>query len=141
MPRKRPPFGQSRPAVTPLAPISPAEIDLLSLFTKNTLGKDVPTEAAIGDVRVDFARQIVIRNNMTIELSTRETRLLRYLFAHEGEVVGRDELLREVWGFEEPPTTRSVDNYILSLRKKIEPHPSRPRHIQTVRGGGYRFTR
>jgi DNA-binding response OmpR family regulator len=67
--------------------------------------------------------------------------LLKYFLQHEGEVVSRDQLLTDVWGFEKTPSTRSVDNYILSLRKKIEDDAAHPRHILTFRGAGYKFIR
>ncbi len=73
------------------------------------------------------------------ELAAREVEILRYFSAHEGEVVSRSTLLDEVWGYDAYPTTRTVDNYILSLRKKIEPDPAHPQHILTVHTVGYKF--
>jgi len=73
------------------------------------------------------------------ELSAKEVRILGYFSEHEGEVVSRDALLDAVWGYDSYPSTRTVDNYILSLRKKIEPDPSHPRHIVTVHTVGYKF--
>ena len=60
---------------------------------------------------------------------------------HEGEVVTRDMLLDDVWGYETFPTTRTVDNYILSLRKKIEANPAKPKHLLTVHTAGYKFVK
>ena len=65
---------------------------------------------------------------------------MRYLVSHEGDAIHRHELLNEVWGYEAIPTTRTVDNFILDLRKKLEDNPSEPKHILSVRGVGYRFS-
>ena len=64
---------------------------------------------------------------------------MKYLIAHIGEAVHRHNLLNEVWGFEAMPTTRTVDNFILDLRKKLEDDSSNPKHILSVRGVGYKF--
>jgi two-component system alkaline phosphatase synthesis response regulator PhoP len=95
--------------------------------------------AAFGDVRVDFRRAEVKVAGEPVELSSLELRLLRYLVEHPGDVLGRDELLDEVWGYDATPVTRTVDVHVASLRHKIEPVPSRPRHILTVHGQGYKF--
>ncbi len=96
-------------------------------------------ECAFGDVYLDFQKQEATRNGTPVRLSSREFDVMQYLAQHEGEVVTREMLLNEVWGYEQFPTTRTVDNYILSLRKKLEDDPSRPRHIQTVHTSGYKF--
>ena len=67
--------------------------------------------------------------------------MLKYLIAHEGEVVTREMLLNEVWGYERFPTTRTVDNFILTLRKKIEANPSQPEHLLTIHTAGYKFVK
>ena len=64
---------------------------------------------------------------------------MEYLIKHEGKVIHRHDLLNEVWGFDVMPTTRTVDNFILDLRKKLEDDPSNPQHIISIRGVGYRF--
>ena len=92
-----------------------------------------------GDVQVDFARKQLTRNGIPTELAEQESRLLRYLVRHRGEVVSREALLTEVWGYRSIPLTRTVDVYVAWLRQKIEPNPRLPRHITTVRGKGYRF--
>ena len=74
-----------------------------------------------------------------IALTRKEFDLLRYLVEHQGEVVTRDRLLDEVWGYDQFPTTRTVDTHILRLRQKFERDPERPVHILTVHGQGYRF--
>ena len=91
------------------------------------------------DVHVDFRKQEARRDGVPVRLSSREFRVLKFLVLHEGEVVSRDQLLNEVWGYDQFPTTRTVDNYILSLRKKLERDSSAPCHILTVHTSGYRF--
>ncbi len=92
-----------------------------------------------GDVSVDFKRQAVRKAGRPVELSAREYRILAYLIEHAGEMLSREQLLREIWGYDAFPTTRTVDNHILRLRKKIEDEPESPRHILTQRGAGYVF--
>ncbi len=89
--------------------------------------------------RVDFSRQLVDRNGREQALTLMETALLRYLVRHEGTTVGRKALLEEVWGVRKDTDTRTVDNFIARLRRHLEDEPSNPRHLQTVRGVGYRF--
>ncbi len=64
---------------------------------------------------------------------------MKYLINHEGEAVHRHDLLNEVWGYQAMPSTRTVDNFILDLRKKFEQDPANPKHFISVRGVGYRF--
>ncbi len=75
----------------------------------------------------------------TVHLTLMEAQLLRYLIKHDGEIVSRKSMLEEVWGLQEDTDTRAIDNFIVRLRKYIEDEPSRPRHLLTVRGVGYRF--
>jgi two-component system alkaline phosphatase synthesis response regulator PhoP len=72
-------------------------------------------------------------------VTRKELELLRYFVEHPGEVVTRDRLLDEVWGYERFPTTRTVDTHVLRLRQKLEPDPEQPVHFLTVHGQGYRF--
>ncbi len=76
-----------------------------------------------------------------LKLSAMELKILKYFLRHEREVVTREMLLDDVWGYEEFPTTRTVDNYILSLRKKIEDNPAKPMHLLTVHTAGYKFVK
>ena len=96
-------------------------------------------ECSFGDVYVDFQKQEAKKGKKSLELSSREFEVLRYMVQHEGEVVTREMLLNEVWGYEQFPTTRTVDNYILSLRRKVETVPSKPKHILTIHTSGYKF--
>jgi two-component system alkaline phosphatase synthesis response regulator PhoP len=99
------------------------------------------SECSFGDMYVDFKKSEVLRNRKPVKLSVRELAVLKYFVQHEGEVVTRDMLLNEVWGYEQFPTTRTVDNYILAIRKKIEAHPEKPRHLLTVHTAGYKFVK
>ncbi len=98
-------------------------------------------ECSFGVIYVDFRKQEATKAKKKIEMSTKEFELLRYFAEREGEVVTRAQLLDDVWGYEVAPTTRTVDNYILSLRKKIEKNPSKPEHLLTVHTAGYKFVR
>jgi DNA-binding response OmpR family regulator len=98
-------------------------------------------EVAFGDVEVDFKRRLLTKKKKEIRCTVREFEVLKFLVEHEDQIVSRDMLLNEVWGYDQFPTTRTVDNYILSLRKKVEEHPDHPTHILTVHTAGYRFVR
>ncbi len=92
-----------------------------------------------GDVVVDFKRQRATRGGQDLELSAREFRILAYFVEHQGEMLSREQLLNEIWGYDVYPTTRTVDNHIARLRKKVEAEPDSPRFIKTQRGAGYVF--
>ena len=98
-----------------------------------------PETFQFGNVKVDLRRRTLWRGNEETHLTTHEAGTLGYLITHRGRDVSRDELLQEVWGYSTALTTRTVDNQILKLRKKIEDVPGQPRHILTVHGTGYRF--
>ena len=102
-------------------------------------GKAVPNIYSFGDIEIDFARYIIIRKGKELDLTSLEMDILKYFIIHRGEVVARNDLLDKIWGYESYPTTRTIDNHILKLRKKIEEDPSHPRFILSVYGGGYRF--
>jgi two-component system alkaline phosphatase synthesis response regulator PhoP len=91
------------------------------------------------DISVDFSTARITKKGESIPLSERECRLLQHLIESRGEVVTRDELLEEVWGYEAAPMTRTVDVHISWLRQKLEDDPANPRFIVTVHGQGYRF--
>jgi DNA-binding response OmpR family regulator len=102
-------------------------------------GKQVPELFSIGDIEIDFTRFKITRKGKELDLTSLEMDILRYFIVHRGEVVARNDLLDKIWGYEKYPTTRTIDNHILKLRKKIEEDPSHPRYILSVYGGGYRF--
>ena len=93
----------------------------------------------VGNRQVDFRTSSVRGPEGTVDLSFKEAMLLRRLSEAPGDTVTRDQLLREVWGYADGVQTRTIDNFVLALRKKIEPDPKKPRYIQTVPGEGYRF--
>jgi DNA-binding response OmpR family regulator len=101
--------------------------------------RSVPKTCVFGEVEVDIIHFKVRRAGKESDLTSLEVDILKYLIAHKGEVVSREALLDKVWGYEKFPTTRTIDNHIMKLRKKIEDDPSRPRHIFSIYGEGYRF--
>ena len=98
-----------------------------------------PDSLRIGDISLDFKKYEAFKGELELSLSPKEYSILRYLATRVGDVVTRDELLDEVWGYEQFPTTRTVDNHIAQLRTKIEKDPSDPRFLITVHGVGYRL--
>ena len=96
-------------------------------------------EHGFGDVRVHTRARLAFKAGREVKLTRKEFDLLRYLVEFRGEVITRERLLDEVWGYDHFPTTRTVDTHILRLRQKFEDDPERPRHIVTVHGQGYRL--
>jgi DNA-binding response OmpR family regulator len=94
---------------------------------------------AFGDVTVNFPFMEVLSKGKPVVLTTGEFKALRYFIQNARRVISRDELLNKVWGYENYPCTRTVDNHILRLRQKLERDPSRPLHFRTVHGAGYKF--
>jgi DNA-binding response OmpR family regulator len=93
-----------------------------------------------GDVTVSFATMEVHRKGTPVVLTTMEFKTLKYMIQNACRVISRNELLNEVWGYENYyPSTRTIDNHILHLRRKLERDPSHPVHICTVRRAGYKF--
>lgn len=92
-----------------------------------------------GDVELNFKKYTARRGGQPLDLSAREFEILRYLIRHRGEIITRDQLLDEVWGYDSTPVTRTVDNHIARLRQKIEQDPSAPQHVITIHRIGYRF--
>jgi DNA-binding response OmpR family regulator len=88
---------------------------------------------------IDFAELELRTLGNTIHLTVMEAELLRYLVRSKGRVVSRKSILEEVWGLHEDTDTRAIDNFVVRLRRYIEEDPSHPKHLQTVRGVGYRF--
>ena len=123
-----------------------------SIGTNRDQGSDI---IRVGDLNIDLRRQLLRRQSLSdndpelsssllppqqeLNLTTHETAVLQYLIERAGIEVTRQELLQNVWGYAPTMQTRTVDNVILKLRKKMEINPSRPQHILTVHGKGYRF--
>jgi DNA-binding response OmpR family regulator len=99
----------------------------------------MPDELRFDDVAIDFRRYVARKGDRTLDMTRKEFGVLRFIAGRAGEVVTRDELLNEVWGYEATPTTRTVDNHIASLRSKLEEIPSEPRHLLTIHGVGYKW--
>ncbi len=96
-------------------------------------------ELRLRDIAVDFRKYEATRGDGHLELTRREFQLLRALASRPGEVVTRSDLLDQVWGLDEYPTTRTVDTHIASLRAKIEHDTANPQHLLTLRGVGYKW--
>jgi DNA-binding response OmpR family regulator len=94
---------------------------------------------AFGNVFVDFSKMELSRGGEPIPVTAQEFRLLKFFTQNPGRVLSRSELLNEVWGYHEYPSTRTVDNHIWKLRLKLEDDPGRPVHFQTIHGAGYKF--
>ena len=109
------------------------------LRRENRGGESIPEVVQLESMRIDFAHYKIIRKDSEIDLTSLEVDVLRYLIGQDGKVVSRDDLLDKIWGYEKFPTTRTIDNHILKLRKKIENDPAHPEYILSVYGEGYRF--
>lgn len=92
-----------------------------------------------GDIAVNIRNHEVSRADQPVELSSKEFALLAYFIAHRSETLSRDQLLEAVWGYENYPSTRTVDTHIVHLRQKLEKNPEDPRFILTIHGTGYKF--
>jgi DNA-binding response OmpR family regulator len=93
----------------------------------------------LGDLTVNFATYQAMRAGAELTMTPREFDVLRFLWDHRTQTVTRDQLLEKVWGYERDITTRTVDNFILRLRQKLEADPAHPRHLLTVHGAGYKL--
>lgn len=104
-----------------------------TLSSQNTFETDI--------FSFDFLRFIAKKNNEEVDLNAKEFQILNYFCQHVGEVVSREDLLEQVWGYQPDnlPTTRTVDNHIVKLRQKLEGDPTSPEYILSVRGAGYKF--
>jgi DNA-binding response OmpR family regulator len=99
----------------------------------------LPDALRFGQAEIDFRTYEARLGGKPIEMTRKEFAVLRYLGSRAGEVVTRDDLLNEVWGYESYPSSRTVDNHIAGLRAKLEPDASQPEHLKTVHGVGYKF--
>lgn len=105
----------------------------------NTPAPEVTSRFCFSDVVVDFDSMEVTRANTKLQVTAQEFRTLKYFIEHPGRVISREELLNEVWGYTNYPSTRTVDNHVLRLRQKLEADPGNPKHFVTMHGAGYRF--
>lgn len=116
---------------------SPANLPVVSRVASTLVNHEV---LIFGDARIDFTSMEVTYAGRPITLRTQEFKLIKYLASSAERVVSREELLNEVWGYQNYPSTRTVDNHILHLRQKLEPNPVAPRFLLTMHGAGYKFT-
>lgn len=114
-------------------------LGILSKATDQTRVPGQDGEFSFGQVSVNFLEMSGRRNGEPVVRTTMEFKVLKYLIQNARRVISRNELLNEVWGYDNYPLTRTVDNHILRLRQKLEQQPSRPVHIRTVHGAGYKF--
>jgi len=110
-----------------------------AIFRRAARAPGAPESLEVGEARINLsAHSLTIRGEVS-ELSFYEVELLRLLAERSGQPVSRDEILSRIWGLDAAPTNRTVDNFIVELRKKVEPQPERPKHILTVYGFGYKL--
>jgi len=103
-------------------------------------GRTGPDERMeLGDIAVDFTTYSGTRSGSPLAMTPKEFELLKYLWQHRNQVVTRDQLLTNVWGYDDSVSTRTIDNFIVRLRQKIEDDPSHPRIIVTIHGAGYKL--
>jgi len=121
-------------------PFSPRELlARVRAALRRTTRPSVTEKFSFGEVFIDFTKMEIIRENQTIALTAQEFKTLKFMVQNAERVITRDELLNEVWGYHNYPSTRTVDNHILKLRQKLEKDPANPVHFRTVHGVGYKF--
>jgi DNA-binding response OmpR family regulator len=98
-----------------------------------------PIGLAFGDIEIDLVGQVALRAGRRIELPSRAFAILKVFARRPGEVVSRDVLLDEAWGYEDYPNTRTVDNHLVKLRRALEDEPDKPRFLVTIHGAGYKL--
>jgi DNA-binding response OmpR family regulator len=121
-------------------PFSPRELlARVRAALRRTVRKDSTEVITFDGISVDFTKMEVGREGETVVLTAQEFKTLKFLVQNAERVITRDELLNEVWGYQNYPSTRTVDNHILKLRQKLERDPANPVHFRTVHGMGYKF--
>jgi DNA-binding response OmpR family regulator len=123
-------------------PFSPRELlARVRAALRRAVRKDAGDLVTFDGISVDFTKMEVSRDGEGIVLTAQEFKTLKFLIQNAERVITRDELLNEVWGYQNYPSTRTVDNHILKLRQKLERDPANPIHFRTVHGMGYKFVR
>jgi len=123
-------------------PFSPRELlARVRAALRRTVRKEPSEVATFDGISVDFSKMEVLRDGVPITLTAQEFKTLKFMVQNPERVITRDELLNEVWGYQNYPSTRTVDNHILKLRQKLERDPANPVHFRTVHGVGYKFLR
>lgn len=117
-----------------------ARIKAILRRSKSTSNGEINAEIeSIGLMKVDFKNFEATVDNEEVKLSHREFEVLHFLWKNRHKIVSRDDLLKNIWGYDEFPTTRTIDNFILRLRQKVENNPNDPKIILTVHGMGYKM--
>jgi len=121
-------------------PFSPRELlARVRAVSRRAHPPGVEGQCSFGEITVDFNKMQLTRAGNMVSLTRQEFKTLKYFLANPERVISREELLNEVWGYTCYPTTRTVDNHLLTLRQKLEKDPSNPVHFVTVHGMGYKF--
>jgi DNA-binding response OmpR family regulator len=112
-----------------------------ALVRRSQSDREIPSSQIVqfGNYQINLQTRMASTNEGEVLLSEKETAIVALLVRARGQVLSRSDILEEVWGMDVSPTERTVDNFILRLRKLFEPEPDKPRHFVTVRGTGYRF--
>lgn len=114
---------------------------LIEKNRKLQVSSTIGDQFAFGGNAIDFKAQTAVNSRgENLSLSKKEVMLLKLLIEYKNEVVSREKILQSVWGYQVFPTTRTIDNFILSFRKYFEPDPREPKHFHSVRGVGYKFS-
>ncbi len=123
-------------------PFSPRELlARVRAALRRRVRTGVGDAVAFDGITADFTKMEVIRDGQSVGLTAQEFKTLKFMVQNAERVISRDELLNEVWGYQNYPSTRTVDNHILKLRQKLEKDPANPVHFRTVHGMGYKFVR
>jgi DNA-binding response OmpR family regulator len=121
-------------------PFSPRELLARVRVAMRRSARSGPAEIfAFDGVCVDFKKMEVAVNGRPVTLTAQEFKVLQFFAQNANRVISREELLNEAWGYQNYPTTRTVDNHLLKLRQKLEKDPAFPVHFRTVHGAGYKF--
>jgi len=121
-------------------PFSPRELlARVRAAVRRTSRVEAGETMVFGRVSADFAKMELTRDGKHVPMTAQEFKILKFFSQSPGRVISRSELLNEVWGYENYPSTRTVDNHIWKLRLKLEDDPSNPIHFHTVHGAGYKF--
>jgi DNA-binding response OmpR family regulator len=123
-------------------PFSPRELlARVRAALRRTVRTGIGDVVTFGGISADFTKMEVTREGQLVGLTAQEFKTLKFFVQNAERVISRDELLNEVWGYQNYPSTRTVDNHILKLRQKLEKDPANPIHFRTVHGMGYKFVR
>ena len=110
-----------------------------AVFRRIKSGSEIPEVHRFGNIEINLKKYEARKKGKPLKLSPREYELLRYFIERQGEIISREELLNQIWGYDSFPNTRTVDAHIAKLRRKIEDKPEEPKLIITVHGIGYKF--